>query len=169
KYINIFTPLRWKCSKDHEWDAPLNRIKYKNTWCPVYTGQHSFHLEIAKKIAINRGRLYLSIQCTATKELLEWRCSKGHECILEDAKQVAYNRNGSCLSKNFINNRLALLWKCVKGHIWYATLNAIISKYLGPQSKLYRLEFLKTPEHPIKLELDIYYPDYGFAIEVQVI
>ena len=32
----------------------------------------------------------------------------------------------------------------------------IISKYLGPPSKIRRPEFLKTPD-----------PDYGFAIEVQ--
>ncbi|RHZ50107.1 hypothetical protein Glove_505g61 [Diversispora epigaea] len=271
-YINISTSLRWKCSKDHEWDAPLGRIKYRNTWCPICVGQHSFHLEIAKKIAIDRGGLCLSIQCTAIKKLLRWRCSRGHEwsvtynnvihgknwcikcshrrpctledaikiahnkngeclskkiinnksillwrcskrhewnatfnniknnktwcpycvtnkpCTLEDAKQVTYNRNRLCLSENFINTRLALLWKCVKGHIWYATLNAvkdqnswcpfclhkhenlcreIISKYFGPPSKIRRPEFLKTPEHPVGLELDIPYYDYGFAIEVQ--
>jgi hypothetical protein len=30
-----------------------------------------------------------------------------------------------------------------------------------------RPDFLKTPDHPLGLELDIYYPQYGFAIEVQ--
>ncbi|CAG8615204.1 35163_t:CDS:1, partial [Racocetra persica] len=28
-------------------------------------------------------------------------------------------------------------------------------------------DFLKIPEHPKELELDIYYPEYDFAIEVQ--
>ncbi|CAJ0834508.1 3534_t:CDS:1 [Entrophospora sp. SA101] len=333
-YINISTPLRWKCSKDHEWDAPLDRIKYRNTWCPVCAGRHSFHLEIARKIAIDRGGLCLSIQCTATKELLQWRCSKGHEwsatynniihnknwcikcshrkpCTLEDAikvahtrngkclsekfingkslllwrcavshewnaslesvknkntwcphcvggrprytledarkiahdrngkclsekyinsmtallwrcskgyewnatfnsiknanswcphcsgryacdidqaKQIAFSRNGECLSTSYFNNYSNLLWKCVKGHIWHATLNSIkdrntwcpicrnkyenlcheiVSKYLGPPSKIRCPNFLKTPEHSTGLELDIFYPEYGFAIEVQ--
>ena len=49
KYINISTPLRWKCSKDHEWDAPLNRIKYKNTWCPVCAGI-LFILKLLKRL-----------------------------------------------------------------------------------------------------------------------
>ncbi|CAG8796709.1 14337_t:CDS:2, partial [Gigaspora margarita] len=43
----------------------------------------------------------------------------------------------------------------------------IISKYLGPPSKIRRPNFLKISEYPSGLELDIYYPEYGFAIEVQ--
>ncbi|RHZ75235.1 hypothetical protein Glove_216g150 [Diversispora epigaea] len=42
----------------------------------------------------------------------------------------------------------------------------IISKYLGPPSKIRRPNFLKTSEHPMGLELDIYYPEYGLAIEI---
>ncbi|PKK66702.1 hypothetical protein RhiirC2_784453 [Rhizophagus irregularis] len=78
-----------------------------------------------------------------------------------------------CLSISYFNNYSDLLWKCDKGHIWHATFHAIknhntwcpicrnkyenlcreiISKYLGP---------------PQGLELDIYYPEHGFAIEVQ--
>ena len=42
-----------------------------------------------------------------------------------------------------------------------------MSKYLGPPSKIRRPDFLKTLDHPTGLELDIYYPQYGLAIEVQ--
>ncbi|CAJ0760093.1 15255_t:CDS:2 [Entrophospora sp. SA101] len=120
-YINISTPLRWKCSKDHEWDAPLDRIKYRNTWCPVCAGRHSFHLEIARKIAIDRGGLCLSIQCTATKELLQWRCSKGHECHEWNASlESVKNKNTWC--PHCVG---ALLWRCSKGYEWNATFNSI--------------------------------------------
>ncbi|CAG8747637.1 18598_t:CDS:2, partial [Racocetra fulgida] len=174
-YINISTPLRWKCSRDHEWDAPLDRIKYKNTWCPVCEGRHSFHLEIAKKIAINKGGLCLSIQCTATKELLE------KPCTLEDAIKVAHARNGKCLSEKFINtlkmqihgvpivldDMLVILIKPSKLHLAGMLCREILTEYLGSPSLTRRPEFLKTPEHSIGLELDIFYPEYGFAIEVQ--
>ncbi|RHZ88569.1 hypothetical protein Glove_22g83 [Diversispora epigaea] len=82
-----------------------------------------------------------------------------------------------------------LLWRCNKNHQWYATLShvkndntwcpycskykherlcrEIMSKYLGPPSKIRRPDFLKTLDHPTGLELDIYYPQYGFATEVQ--
>ncbi|RHZ43274.1 hypothetical protein Glove_726g4 [Diversispora epigaea] len=43
----------------------------------------------------------------------------------------------------------------------------IVTKYFDSPSENRRPDFLKTPEHPIGLELDIYYPDYGFSIKVQ--
>jgi hypothetical protein len=42
-----------------------------------------------------------------------------------------------------------------------------VTKYLGPLSLIRKPNFLKSPECPTGLELDIYYPEYGFAIEVQ--
>ena len=43
----------------------------------------------------------------------------------------------------------------------------ILTKYLGAPSLIRRPDFLKTQEYPNGLELDIFYPQYGFAIEVQ--
>ncbi|KAF0494331.1 putative nuclease: PROVISIONAL [Gigaspora margarita] len=43
----------------------------------------------------------------------------------------------------------------------------IISKYLGQPSKMRQPEFLKTPEFLAGLKLDIFYTEYGFAVEVQ--
>ncbi|CAJ0644450.1 15931_t:CDS:2 [Entrophospora sp. SA101] len=39
--------------------------------------------------------------------------------------------------------------------------------YLGLPSPIRRPDFLKTSEHPTGLDLDIYYPEHGFAVEVQ--
>ncbi|CAI2186188.1 17483_t:CDS:2, partial [Funneliformis geosporum] len=44
----------------------------------------------------------------------------------------------------------------------------IITNILGPPSSIRRPDFLKIPEHPRGLELDIYYPQYGFAIESSI-
>lgn len=38
---------------------------------------------------------------------------------------------------------------------------------LGPPSPERRPDFLRTPDTPRGLELDIYYPQHGFAVEVQ--
>ena len=43
----------------------------------------------------------------------------------------------------------------------------VITNILGPPSSICRPDFLKIPEHPKGLELDIPYYEYGFAIEVQ--
>ncbi|RHZ49151.1 hypothetical protein Glove_529g17 [Diversispora epigaea] len=82
-----------------------------------------------------------------------------------------------------------LLWKCANGHLWKTSLyniknigtwcphcskykrenlcREILIKYLDLPSENRRPDFLKTPEHPIGLELDIPYYNHGFAIEVQ--
>ena len=110
------------------------------------------------------------------------------QLTLEDAKQIALSRHGQCLSTKYKNNQLPLLWYCKEGHIWQASLSnvksgtwcpfcyrfkreqlcrEIVAKYLGPPSENRRPDFLKIPEHPKGLELDIPYYEYGFAIEVQ--
>ncbi|CAG8661145.1 26169_t:CDS:1, partial [Racocetra persica] len=43
----------------------------------------------------------------------------------------------------------------------------IAMKLLGPPSDIHKPNFLKIPNHLLGLELDIYYLQYGFAIEVQ--
>ncbi|RHZ54588.1 hypothetical protein Glove_426g48 [Diversispora epigaea] len=43
----------------------------------------------------------------------------------------------------------------------------IVTNYLGPPSTIRKPDFLKTPEYPKGLELDIPYYEFGFAIEVQ--
>ncbi|PKY42215.1 hypothetical protein RhiirA4_455977 [Rhizophagus irregularis] len=107
------------------------------------------------------------------------------------AGDVPNHMNGSLLSvvlkTKTIGVRIVL--RCNKNHQWYATLShvknentwcpycfkykrerlcrEIMSKYLGPPSKIRRPDFLKTLDHPTGLELDIYYPQYEFATEVQ--
>ncbi|RHZ82853.1 hypothetical protein Glove_103g5 [Diversispora epigaea] len=43
----------------------------------------------------------------------------------------------------------------------------IVSKYLDSPFNIRQPDFLKTSEYLRGLQLDIYYPEYGFAIEVQ--
>ena len=116
-------------------------------------------------------------------------CNKRAIHNIEIAKKIAQDQDGYCLSSEYINNKSNLLWRCSKGHEWYACLNSIknrnswcqlcskykrekicysiVSKYLGPSSANHWPDFLKIPEFPIGLQLDIPYYHYGFAIEVQ--
>ena len=34
EYINCITKMRWRCKEGHEWEANLNNVKNRNTWCP---------------------------------------------------------------------------------------------------------------------------------------
>nr|CAG8482683.1 12463_t:CDS:2 [Entrophospora candida] len=85
---------------------------------------------------------------------------------LEDAKQFAFNK---CLSTKYKNSKNLLLWAIGYWRPYCKTnlCHENVTKYLGLPSKICRPNFLKTSKYPTGLELDIYYPQYGFAIEVQ--
>jgi hypothetical protein len=52
KYINSYTPLFWQCAKKHEWQAPLERIRNHNSWCPkCVVDTRRVGLDLAKNIA----------------------------------------------------------------------------------------------------------------------
>ncbi|RHZ84417.1 hypothetical protein Glove_82g83 [Diversispora epigaea] len=189
KYKNCDTNLLWRCTKGHEWIANLMKIKNHGSWCPGCRRVKPLNLEIAKQIAHDKNGECLSTKYKNCDTNLLWRCTKGHEwnatlsnikrgrwcphCIgvishtLEDAKQIAYNRNGKmsftimvpkwgCLSTEYINTRSDLLWQFINGHLWNAPLFNI--KVLGTWCP-----YCKNKHE----ELNIYYPKYGFAIEVQ--
>ncbi|CAI2184220.1 13117_t:CDS:2 [Funneliformis geosporum] len=93
-------------------------------------------------------------------------------------KKFAEKKGGFCLTAEYVNRRDPLEWQCKEGHKWKASAKDIlkgtwcrrcsilvITNILGPPSSIRRPDFLKIPEHPRGLELDIYYPQYGFAIE----
>src|SRR6266540_3898067 len=141
-YQNRHTPLSWRCSEGYSWLAQIDSIQ-RGTWCP---------------------------HCVRESKKLD----------IESVKELACSKNGEYLSDVYINHTMHLRWRCSKNHQWYATLSRvknyntwcpycskykherlcqeIMSKYLGPPSKICRPDFLKTLNHPTGLELDIYYP-----------
>jgi len=150
EYINNRSKLLWKCIESHLWSASLFSIKHLGNWCPY--------------------------------------CAGNARLTLEDMRTLAQKKGGGCLSDKYFNNSTKLKWVCKNNHIWEAVpasiqqgtwcpfcsrftreklCREIVSKYLGPPSKIRRPDFLKTPEYYQGLELDIPYYDYGFAIEVQ--
>ncbi|CAG8811621.1 6483_t:CDS:2, partial [Racocetra fulgida] len=54
KYINIYTPLQWRCHQGHIWHAVLNSIKNQNSWCPQCAGHSKLDINIAKEIALKK-------------------------------------------------------------------------------------------------------------------
>ncbi|KAF0552469.1 hypothetical protein F8M41_021785 [Gigaspora margarita] len=141
--------MLWKCHQGHIWNTPFKNIKYSETWCPYCEG-----MPFQTKYSIN------------------------------DAHMIAKNRGEQCLSSSFINSMIPLQWRCAEGHEWTVSLVQIINSgswcphcagnarctiedALDKWLKILRPNFRKTLEHPIGLELDIYYPEYGLAIEIQ--
>ena len=40
EYINGLSHLRWKCAKGHEWNATLESVKNRDSWCPICAGRN---------------------------------------------------------------------------------------------------------------------------------
>ena len=56
-YINSRTPLKWKCAKGHKWEAPSNRVKGHNNWCPTCALDRSPSKEEIIKIIYKLNKL----------------------------------------------------------------------------------------------------------------
>ncbi|RHZ88065.1 hypothetical protein Glove_26g295 [Diversispora epigaea] len=110
------------------------------------------------------------IECFSTEyinNIIPLLCAMGHswsatfkyikhvKYTCEDLKQFARSKNKECISTEYTI------------HVVKTIELKIVTKYLGMLSKNRRPDFLKTPDYPAGLELDIYYLEYGFAIEVQ--
>ncbi|RIB11655.1 hypothetical protein C2G38_93109 [Gigaspora rosea] len=149
EYKNIDELLMWRCQFNHQWQNTFYHIKNREQWCPFCIGRYQ---------------------------------------TIEDMRKLALKKNGDGLSDRYYNSHTKLEWVCENKHRWEAIPNSIqqgtwcpfcpkykreklcheiLTKYLGAPSLIRRPEFLKTQEYPNRLELDIFYPQYGFAIEVQ--
>lgn len=99
KYVNIITPMKWKCHDDsHEfWFSSYSSIVNNKTWCS---------------------------KCGDKSSSEKQKNSKG----LERAKQYAISKEGECLSTEYINNKTHLQWKCNnKNHkSWTAPYDRVV-------------------------------------------
>jgi len=77
-YDNSFSPLSWRCSEGHEWNASFNNVKNNKTWCPYCANNRPCTLEDAKQLAYNRKGACLSEYYINNRSALLWMCDKKH-------------------------------------------------------------------------------------------
>ena len=147
-YNNNFEKLEWECENKHIWMASFNKISI-GRWCPHCSRKFKHTIEVAKRIAIERGGLCLSDHYINLRENLIWQCKfyhiwsaslnniKNHnkwcpECAINAkkydisvAKNIALTRGGLCLSEEYINSSEKLIWQCAMHHVWKASLKAV--------------------------------------------
>lgn len=142
-YVNNHKKLKWKCDKNHEWEASPNKIK-SGCWCPTCAHAPSLTIEEMREIAKKHGGECLSEAYISNNIKLRWKCNKNHiweakpgavkfgtwclECYklsIEEMQEIAKKRGGECLSENYTNNKTKLLWKCDNNHKWWAKPNDI--------------------------------------------
>lgn len=150
EYINLSTPLKWRCEKGHTWDADFQIIK-QGGWCPACLKPQkdkAERLETLKNIAKERGGKCLSKEYINNSTKVQFKCGEGHVWLMrphdfkagqwcpkcgrknrvEKVKtpieifiKHAKQKGGKLLSDNYINGHAKLLWQCDKGHHWQAT------------------------------------------------
>ncbi len=160
KYVNSLSKLKWRCEKGHEWEATPSSIKGGH-WCPVCGGNRveNKSLELASKIARDRGGECISDKYLNYSSPLKWRCKMGHEwktslsrienggwCAkcsyktralgrrntIAEMREIARSRGGECLSNIYVGNKSKLTWKCKLGHVWEASPSAVQTKTWCP-------------------------------------
>jgi len=142
-YENNRTNLKWRCEKNHEWNATFNSIKNMGSGCPeCFRLSQMGSIEECKAFAISKGWECLSTEYFNCMTHLKWRCSKNHEW---DACFDSIKNNGTgcpnCLYKSEAMSR------------------DIIEEEMGYEFPKDRPEFLEG------LELDGYCPELNMAFE----
>ncbi|CAM2178448.1 putative Zinc-ribbon domain-containing protein [Burkholderia orbicola] len=109
------------------------------------SGKPSHTLEEMQALAEKQGGVCLATRYERGRDLLRWRCGKGHEwqavgesivagrwcprCAVERnskaqrlgievCKEMARVHGGRCLSDEYINSKTPLMWECREGHTW---------------------------------------------------
>ena len=76
-YVNHYTRLRWRCHDGHEWDAPPSRIR-SGHWCPRCARRYPGTIDGMRGLAVARGGVCLSDSYHNHRDLLQFRCARGH-------------------------------------------------------------------------------------------
>lgn len=152
-YINAKTKMLWECSKLHQWNAEIARIK-NGQWCPKCNieSQRS-GLKMAQKLAKKHGGKCLSNKYTNAHTKMLWECKEKHQwkttyACVRDGQWCSY-----CCNK---------VWKTQK------QIFDIICLLLNTNNVMYNyheFDWLRNDKTGSKLEIDIWVPYLKLAIE----
>lgn len=79
KYIDILSPLLWKCAKGHVWKARPRSITGGH-WCLIckIDSSRKHTINDLQNLAVKKGGKCLSKTFTSVKVKLKWECKEGH-------------------------------------------------------------------------------------------
>ena len=152
EYVNNNTHLEWEGAHGHRWQS-RPRVIQAGHWCPRCAKRdrpgHRLTLEELEATAIERGGECLATDYRHNRELLPWRCARGHEfeatarsvrqgtwcrvCANLDPapirrfQDIATRRGGECLSAMYVSSRTKLRFRCAKGHQWEALPHSLVA------------------------------------------
>lgn len=78
EYINLDTPLKFKCKKGHVWETTPHNITFSSVWCPKCALNAKLDIETMHEMAAAKNGKCLSKKYVNANTDLEWQCEKGH-------------------------------------------------------------------------------------------
>ncbi len=148
EFIDLYSPLKWKCSQGHTWDADFAVVR-QGSWC-IQCVRHEdkrLRLEKLKGIAAMKGGKCLSEAYIDRATKLKFECRYKHSWMtapanilhgswcpkcagkakpeIEELQQFAAGKRGKLLSKRYVNNWSNLKWQCKEGHVWKAAWSGV--------------------------------------------
>jgi hypothetical protein len=77
EYINVETPLLWKCGAGHRWIATPASVRARS-WCPYCVRNQKLELKEMHALARKRGGRCLSNRYINNRSPLLWECGRSH-------------------------------------------------------------------------------------------
>ena len=78
EYVNVETPLSWKCEAGHVWSAAPKSIR-SGSWCSQCVRNQKVKLEEMQALARERAGRCLSRSYVNNRSALLWECRRGHK------------------------------------------------------------------------------------------
>ena len=153
KYINMTTPLQWRCKEGHTWKSMPTSTVTRKQWCPICmkknSGLEKLTIQEMRELAKEKGGECLSKEYINTDTKLEFKCAEGH----------TWKATGGSLK---YGNK----W-CPKCRISYGenTTRQILEQLLQKKFPTIKPEWLINPTTQKKLELDGYNEELKLAFE----
>lgn len=90
RYVDVETPLSWKCEAGHVWMAAPRTVR-SGSWCPLCAHNQKLKFEEMQDLARERGGRCLSRIYVNSHSALLWECKRGHKwkampCNVKDRK-----------------------------------------------------------------------------------
>lgn len=148
-YLGPMVPLRWRCAKGHEWEAPPQFVRFQHTWCPHCWNGPRKGIATVRADARTHGGVLLSPRFLGVDVPHRYRCRLGHEfetrpsrvaggrwCArcgqaaahdLERLQDVVARRGGELVSDRSGQSRDRVRVRCSEGHEWLTLQSNLMS------------------------------------------
>ena len=147
EYVKLKNKLEWKCANNHIFKLAPQKILDRDYWCHICTNRRVLQtVEDMKKLANDRGWVFLSDKYLGDGVKHKWICKNGHEIFvrpnhvkknvgcricagkgllsINEFKKIAEEKGGKCLSEVY-KKGIKLKFVCSNNHEFETSADSI--------------------------------------------